>query len=244
MKKTILTCWLALVFCFATFAQSPYQLKTGRELGITGAGLSLAGAAYYFKQKTEPLTLQQISELNSDDLSSFERWVTMQRSVKSRKRSDLLLYGSQVLPVALTLFDKSMRKDAFTIATLYSQTALLNISLTMLVKNTVRRTRPFVYGTEATLEDKLSLNARESFYSGHASQTAAMCFLSARIYSDYHPDSKWKPVVWTTAATIPAITGLLRMTSGKHFPTDVLVGYVTGAAIGFFIPKIHERLQP
>jgi hypothetical protein len=244
MKKIILHGWLALVFCSATIAQSPYQLKPGKELAISFTGLGLAGASFYFDQKTEPLTLLPTNQLSSGNLSDFERWVTSQSSVESHKRSNILLFSSQAFPVALTLFDKTMRKDAFTIATLYGETALLNISLTSLAKNTVRRTRPYVYGDAVTLEEKMTKNARQSFYSGHTSQTAAMCFLTARLYASYHPGSRWKPVVWTAAATIPAVTGLLRMTSGKHFPTDVLVGYITGAAIGYFIPRIHLRRQP
>ena len=243
MKKTILTFWLALVFCSAIFGQSPYNLKTGRELALGGAGIGLGLTSLYFTQKLEPLTVMQISDLDRNDLSGFERWVTSKRSVSSHKSSDVLLFTSQAFPVALTLLDKSMRKDAFAIATLYSETALLNLGLTSLIKNTVHRTRPYVYGTEASLEEKMLRKARQSFYSGHASETATMCFLTARIYADYHPESRWKPVVWTAAATLPAVTGLLRVTSGKHFPTDVLVGYVTGAAIGYFIPRIHRRMQ-
>jgi membrane-associated phospholipid phosphatase len=107
----------------------------------------------------------------------------------------------------------------------------------------VKRTRPFVYQHELSIEERMSTSARQSFWSGHTSQTATMCFLTAKLYADYHPDSKWKPVMWTAAATIPAATGIFRMTAGKHFPTDVLVGYVTGAAIGFFIPRLHKRMN-
>jgi len=243
MKKTLFTFWTALFFCAAIFGQSPYQLKTGKELALGGAALGLVGTSYYFGKKAEPLTIMQIDGLDQNKLSGFERWVTSKNSVSSHKSSDVLLYTSQLLPVALTLADKSMRKDAFTIGTLYSEATLLNYGLTVLVKNSVRRTRPYIYNQGTPLEKKMSLSARESFYSGHTSQTAAMCFLTASLYAGYHPDSKWKPVVWMAAATLPAVTGLLRMTSGKHFPTDVLTGYVTGAAIGLLVPRIHRRMQ-
>ncbi len=230
-----------LFFTIALFSQSPYQLKTGREISLLGAGLGLSGTSYFLHKRLEPLSVAQIEALKREGISRFERWVTTQSSVQSHKASDVLLYSSQAFPIALTLLDKKMRKDAFPIATMYSQAFLLNSGVTALLKNTVARTRPYVYNPGLANSEKMNRSARNSFPSGHTSGSAAMCFLSARLYADYHPDSKWKPVVWSVAAVIPATTGLLRMTAGKHFPTDVLVGYVTGAAIGFFIPYIHQR---
>ena len=69
---------------------------------------------------------------------------------------------------------------------------------------------------------------------------AGTSFLTARLYSDFHPDSKWKPAVWAAAATIPAVTAYLRVQGGKHYPTDVAAGYAVGALTGYFIPKLHK----
>ena len=38
----------------------------------------------------------------------------------------------------------------------------------------------------------------------------------------------------------PALTGYLRVDSSNHFPTDVIVGYIIGAGIGFLIPELHK----
>jgi membrane-associated phospholipid phosphatase len=40
--------------------------------------------------------------------------------------------------------------------------------------------------------------------------------------------------------TIAATTGILRYTSGKHFPTDILTGALVGSTVGFVIPRVHE----
>ena len=155
-----------------------------------------------------------------------------------------MLYASNFYPIVLTLADKSMRKDATTIGVMYSQAAMINLGLTALVKNAVKRTRPFAYQQDLSLEERMKVSARQSFWSGHTSQTATMCFLTARLYADYHPNSRWRPLMWASAATIPAVTGIFRMTAGKHFPTDVVAGYVTGAAIGYFIPRLHRKMNP
>ena len=58
--------------------------------------------------------------------------------------------------------------------------------------------------------------------------------------NDFYPDSKAKPIIWTSAALIPAITGYLRVKAGRHFTSDVLVGFLVGAAVGWVIPELHR----
>ena len=53
-------------------------------------------------------------------------------------------------------------------------------------------------------------------------------------------NSKLKPMVWSLCAALPVLTGVLRYKAGKHYWTDVLVGYVVGAAIGVAVPYLHS----
>ena len=39
---------------------------------------------------------------------------------------------------------------------------------------------------------------------------------------------------------LPAVTGYLRFKAGKHFPTDIIVGYGVGATIGYLVPELHK----
>ena len=114
--------------------------------------------------------------------------------------------------------------------------------MTNLVKNAVRRPRPFVYNPDPTipLNIKLKPDARRSFFSGHTSTTAAMSFLTAKMYSDFHPNSDARPFFWGAAAIIPAATGYLRVRGGKHFPTDVITGYIVGTLVGILVPALHK----
>ncbi len=90
------------------------------------------------------------------------------------------------------------------------------------------------------LNRSLMLEARWSFYSGHTSMTAVNTFYTAKVYSAYISNETTKTILWTAAALIPAITGYSRVKTHNHFPTDVIVGYIVGAAIGYFIPEIHK----
>ena len=69
-------------------------------------------------------------------------------------------------------------------------------------------------------------------------QLATFSFFTAKVFSDTNPNSKLRPWVWSSAALLPAVTGYLRVKGGKHFPTDVIVGYAVGAAIGILVPGI------
>lgn len=67
-----------------------------------------------------------------------------------------------------------------------------------------------------------------------------MSFFTARVFSDYLSDHDTRVVIWSAAVTYPAVVAILRVQSGQHFPTDVIVGYVTGATIGYIIPELHK----
>jgi len=93
------------------------------------------------------------------------------------------------------------------------------------------------------LDDKLDRDANRSFFSGHASHTAAFSFFMAKVIHDYHKNAKRKVkrIIWISAATIPMFTSYLRVKAGKHFPTDVITGYIVGASVGFLIPHLHKK---
>jgi membrane-associated phospholipid phosphatase len=80
-----------------------------------------------------------------------------------------------------------------------------------------------------------------SFYSGHTSNTASISFFTAKVFSEYITDNTAKIFIWSAAVLIPAVTGFSRINTHWHFPTDVIVGYIVGAAIGYLIPLIHTR---
>ena len=67
--------------------------------------------------------------------------------------------------------------------------------------------------------------------------------MMAKVFSDYHPNSKQflKIAVWTFSISLPAVTGFFRVRAGKHFPSDVIMGYALGAVSGWIIPHLHKK---
>lgn len=233
--------FLLLLISFQAVAQtsSPYQLELKKEITTYGIGLATVGAGTYFKSKTPIFTAEELSALDINSVNSFDQVATNFFSLKAHNTSNYLWYGSQATPLLL-LAGKESRREFGKIAILYGEMAFLTSGLTLLTKYTVRRPRPFNFDPNTSFEEKTRANAKASFISGHTSITASNCFFSAKVFADYYPESKWKPIVWGVAATIPAITGYLRVRGGRHYPTDVIGGYIVGAAVGCLVPHWHR----
>ncbi len=218
---------------------SPYELSLKKEISFFSVGLGVQLAGLSLHKKVAPLTVEDLEFLNPASVRAFDRSTIGNYSLRAQKTSDIFLYSSVAFPL-LFLADKNMRKDYLKIGSMAAEALLLNGGITTLIKSSVKRTRPYVYDPLIPIEKKLSTSARMSFFSGHTSTVATMSFFSAKVFADYHPDSKWKPVVWTVATVLPATTAYLRYKGGKHFPTDVIVGYGVGAAIGILVPHLHR----
>ncbi|MGI9549673.1 MAG: phosphatase PAP2 family protein, partial [Aurantibacter sp.] len=117
----------------------------------------------------------------------------------------------------------------------------------LLAKKLVKRRRPFTYNEDLNHEgkcrayDKDHSNANLSFYSGHTSHVAAVVFFTNTMLWYYKSDYRSKDWAWIVSGAIPAVVGYQRVRAGKHFPFDVLVGYLAGATVGYLVPRIHEK---
>lgn len=216
----------------------PYQLDGTKEGIIFGTSISLLTFAELKYKKIQPLSFEQLSQLNRNDVWAIDRPATFNRSLMAKKWSDGLLYSSLAPPLSVVF---SGPKDGIgRSSVLLLETLLVNTALTDFTKVLVRRKRPYLYNEFTEAKKKLSKKSRMSFFSGHTSTVTAMYFLSAKLFEDYNPDSRYRSTVWTTAILIPATTGLLRVKAGKHYFTDVLTGFLVGGAIGYLIPEIHK----
>lgn len=219
---------------------SPYQTTLGKELPLLGVGTLGFGSSVFLQAKNKPLSETTINQLNANDVWQFDRSATRNWSTKAAHASDIAMYTSFALPFAL-LAGQDIRSNSGQIALLCSEAFLINLAATNLTKNLSKRIRPFVYNPNAPLERKLKKDAQFSFFSGHTSGSAVMCFFTAKVFSDFYPDSKFKPYAWAMAATLPAFTGYMRYKAGKHYFSDILVGYAVGAFVGFIVPHIHKK---
>lgn len=222
-------------------AQTVYQLKYKTDIPIGSAGLGFLLTSYFLGRKDSVLTENQIQLLKREDVWKIDRSATKRWSPGCAIASDVLLYSSIASP-AFLLINDNVRHERYT-SLIYLETLVLTAGITNLVKELTHRTRPYVYNERAPMAKKTRKDARLSFFSGHTSLTASSSVFLAKVYCDLNPDSRLKPLVWTSAFVVPAVVGVLRYCAGKHYPLDIVVGYGVGAATGFFVPYIHKKVE-
>jgi membrane-associated phospholipid phosphatase len=121
-------------------------------------------------------------------------------------------------------------------ALLIAEAGVIAGDLTQLVKMAVGRKRPFVHALgpdQKPMTNRLSDN-NLSFFSGHTTETFALASAAGTIST--MRGYRWAPLVWPIGGVMALATGYLRIAADKHWLTDVLVGAVVGAGIGFAVP--------
>jgi membrane-associated phospholipid phosphatase len=234
---------ILIVLLCSTFIwpQSIFEKSSKTDIPIMSGALGGLGLSLYLGKNLKPLTLEEVGQLRQLNVPSFDRWACQNFSPKADKLSDVLLNISVLSPVLMLASPALDVDQKWTYALMYLETGILTYSITEFTKIMAKRIRPFAYNPEVPVYDKIrSSNARKSFFSGHTSMSFASAAFFAQTYAAFHPDSRWKPAIWGIGLSTATLVGILRILSGKHFPTDVLVGALVGSLIGIVIPKLHE----
>ena len=152
-------------------------------------------------------------------------------------------YGYAVLDPILSGV-RSGRRAALVDAIMYGESIALTQAFTLATKIGVRRPRPIDYvtcsgsATGSCADTDLQL----SFFSGHASTTGAISATATYLAFVRSGPRQARP--WITLGVGLALTTFVsyeRVRSGEHFPTDVIMGSMAGAAIGVLVPHFHHR---
>jgi hypothetical protein len=237
--------------------QSPYNLSLKKDL-ITG-GISLS--TYFvgkFIEQDEDLQPFEVGSFTQEDIKNInfiDRGVAGRWDIDAKATGIILKRASKIsASIGLALFPGNL-KSRGSLCLIYLEGYFLTQGLTSFAKGTTDRYRPFTYQTMDQI-DELEGDAREqflkeiagndiedSFFSGDASSTAYSFIFTAKVFNDYFPDSKLKYGIWGVSITGTALQAYFRAKSGKHFPTDVIVGSLVGGSLGFLIPQLHKNFQ-
>lgn len=182
---------------------------------------------------------------NPDDLSKFDRYAVGKVSEPWGLFSDVALYASIALPTlylgleSLVLPTKTpvgdWLKDLLVVSEAMAMTAVAQTTF----KFAFRRPRPARY--LATAAAAASFDQELSFPSGHTSMVAAATTALTTTVFLRHPESPVRFVILGSGALLTILTGVARVESGHHFPTDVIIGMALGGFAGFLVPWLHRN---
>ena len=219
-----------------------FKLQPLRETTLFISGLIFQQAGNYFVSK---LNGPDPNTLNKNDIPAFERFAC---NYYSKKLSYLSDNTKDAVSGLMLLTSLSLLKDdgeenlkAFlTDVIMFIESETLIIGLTKCAKGLSKRPRPYAYKTDLSYEKRISRNASLSFWSGHASLAFMTAVFTGYIYQNRHPGSHLIMPVWITGISFATATSVLRVRSGNHCPTDVVVGAAVGSFIGWIIPWMHK----
>ena len=234
---------LVVLFLSSTFGayaqEGSYELKESREIPLLATGAAGVTASVLLRKKQEPLSLDDVGKLKISDILAIDQR-GKNYSEGAAATSDILVFASFAAPLALLAFD-DLRHDAGTLGVILLETVMLNEALTGITKTLIKRPRPYTYNQSVSEAVRISRENNLSFFSGHTSHSAAVSFFTAKTISDYVDRPAVRTLAWAGTILLPAATGFFRYKAGKHFPTDVVVGYLVGASVGFLVPHLHKK---
>jgi hypothetical protein len=227
------------ILCFSFVgwgrADTPVQFSLDRKKDavLSGTGAVLLGIGYYFYLHVNP---PDPGSLDRKRLMPLDRFAIHCRNRNTETISHVTLGICSMLPL-IPLSQENNNRQIESQVLMTFESYLLNLGLSTLMKGIVKRPRPYAYRTENTLLDK---RASRSFFSFHSSAAFNGAVLSAMMFQERNPDSPWVAPLWIAGLGTAAATGIFRVTSGNHFPTDILAGALVGSIVGIGIVRLHE----
>ncbi|WP_037321056.1 phosphatase PAP2 family protein [Salegentibacter sp. Hel_I_6] len=240
MKKILLSFFCISLF-FSSYAQeSPYKTSAWKDGAIITGAVGLNVLGFTFIQNKEALTEAEVAALNKNDIAGINRWAAGNYSEKADAISYIPFYAALGMPLVF-LPSEAERKNFGQISVLFVETMAVTGVFYTMTAGLIDKSRPLVYNENLPFGERAEGGAQRSFIAGHTAVATAGTFFAAKVFNDFHPDSKAIPYVWGGATGISVLMGYLRTKAGKHFLTDNIAGFVVGAASGILIPELHKK---
>lgn len=120
------------------------------------------------------------------------------------------------------------------------ETHLISQGIALFCKGVFKRPRPYVYDPAIPLSKRFDRDASRSFFSSHATAAFNNAVMAGFLCDAARLPSKQKQFILAGGMTLAVSTGLLRVLSGRHFPTDVLAGAAVGWITASLIQPLHR----
>jgi membrane-associated phospholipid phosphatase len=177
----------------------------------------------------------------------FDHRLEGRASASAAQTSDVLAAVNVVTPLGLLLGQTGMNEAYGKRTLLYGETVMISLLLNGVTKYLVGRPRPYTYSDNPDVVEHAKTEGKDthlSFYSGHASTTFAAGVAGAYLFAQGTTDKHARAAVWGFELLLAGATANLRTRAGKHFYSDVIIGAIIGAGIGFAVPRLHGGTPP
>lgn len=214
-----------------------FKLEPVTDGILFGTGLALNGTYLLCDKvlKTKDIAFDG-NILDKSTVNGFDRPLMNAYSKTLDTTGDIFLLGALASPV---LFAAAPNTEWFTIAAMYTETALIANGIKDITKLIVDRPRPYMYFDGYPQKEIEERDWCKSFPSGHTTMAFTAAAFNTYVFSKYFPDSPWRFVVAGGSYAIAVTTAALRLASGNHFATDVLTGAAIGTLCGLLVPYLH-----
>ena len=215
--------------------QAPYSAGWGDAVSVVAAGI----AAVIPHATKLPKAAPSCAPCDPASLPGIDRVALHNFSASAGTTSGVLLMG--VIGFAgVASFDGATPAQRRGHVAVLANSVAWTLAATDWMKVVVRRKRPVLYtaGAAAAAADP---NSQRSFPSGHASIAFAAATTYLMMAQREHLPHRGRNAVLLYVGALGV--SVLRVSAGKHFPTDVLGGAVLGTGIGWLAAKVHPT-QP
>ena len=221
--------------------ESPYRLRVSVDVPLLVIGGTIWIVPYLLF--TEQLAGPVCDPCDIGKVNVFDRWSIQYHSSAAGLTGNVLLYVLPALWLAIEIPDYGIRspKGYFIDMAVLAETLAWSGTLDEVFRRSLRRPRPYLYVPDIFPDQRTKAEATFSFYSGHSSAMFAFAVMTAYTFHLRHPNSPWRYVIWVGLLGYSTAEGILRIFSGDHFTSDVIVGALVGSALGWLVPYLHKR---
>ncbi len=207
------------------------ELSLPREASIGGSLILVSGATLYMANHY-PSGIG-----NTWKAPWIDDWNNPNLNTKQARISDLTFLGTAAATAAISLALPKNQRFEYGIVT--GQNVWITGNLVQITKILAQRNRPYIQGTGPIAAE--GKDNYYSFFSGHAalsSTLATSAILATCKNTQGH--IAWGKATAITGGVFALTTGILRITAGKHYPSDVLTGMLVGTSIAIINTLLHE----
>ncbi|HPR16668.1 MAG TPA: phosphatase PAP2 family protein [Candidatus Cloacimonadota bacterium] len=223
-----------LIIISAELCGQVFEVDRQKYLWSTSAALSAYFLNEYADKKiTDQPSLNDLAKLDKAEIPFFDKWAWQPYSQNLDDFSDYSVFLSLGLS-AFYVYDDTYWKDNVLVL---SQTLISQVAVNKWIKTLARRYRPFAYDDDVSPDKKQTRNCRHSFYSLHSSTTFATATFAYFYYSKLHGKNLSVAAILYSPAVA---TACLRVFSGNHFLSDVVIGALAGSGISYLICRTYQ----